>query len=428
MWKNDHWKKVLLNVFLALLIIAILGGLGYSMLRVRQQTREHDEQLSELYVQQQQQQTEARQESVAAIQAEYDKDMETVRRFLPGIVCWGDSLTLGSSGNISYPSVLKTYIDTYFCDIYDFRSTIDNAEDFSRLKWDEYKVSVPVVNMGAGPENSYTILGRSGAVPYVLKKDVELPAEPEPVEVQLLSEDGGEVTPLIGGSAGVNNVAIGDVEGELTIDSGSRTRGVYKYYFIRSGTGEAVSIPAGTRVVTAASDQYRDYIHVVCIGTFGKFKTAEDLVSQVKALLGRQNSNPERFIVLGLCSLDGKAYSASKMDEIDTAMMQAFGNRYINVRKYLIEDGLADAGITPTKRDTLNIAKKKVPESFTPTPDSAELNGKAYTLIGKLIYDRMESLGYFDEVFEELAIRDTMKQILKDDPGYFDRIIKNSLK
>ena len=31
-------------------------------------------------------------------------------------------------------------------------------------------------------------------------------------------------------------------------------------------------------------------------------------------------------------------------------------------------------------------------------------------------------------LFEELAIRDTMKQILKDDPGYFDRIIKNSLK
>ena len=57
MWKNDHWKKVLLNIVLALLIIAILGGLGYYMLQVRQETREHDEQLSELYIQQQQQQT-----------------------------------------------------------------------------------------------------------------------------------------------------------------------------------------------------------------------------------------------------------------------------------------------------------------------------------------------------------------------------------
>ncbi len=87
MWKNDRWKTVVLNIVLALLIIVIVGGLGYFMLRVRQQTREHDEKLSELYVQQQQQQSEARQESVTAIQDEYQKDMDTVAEYLPSIVC-----------------------------------------------------------------------------------------------------------------------------------------------------------------------------------------------------------------------------------------------------------------------------------------------------------------------------------------------------
>ena len=154
MWKTNRWKTILLNVFLSILILAILGGLGYYMLQVRRETREHDEQLAELYVQQQQQQTEVRQESVTSIQEAYDRDMAAVREYLPGIVCWGDSLTLGSSGNISYPSVLKTYLETYFTDIYDFRSTIPNAEDFARLDWDSYKVSVPVVNMGAGSEDS----------------------------------------------------------------------------------------------------------------------------------------------------------------------------------------------------------------------------------------------------------------------------------
>ena len=47
--------------------------------------------------------------------------------------------------------------------------------------------------------------------------------------------------------------------------------------------------------------------------------------------------------------------------------------------------------------------------------------------IGKLVYERMESLGYFDEVFDELAIRETTRQILKDDPAYFERILKNRL-
>lgn len=426
MWKNDHWKTVVLNIFLVLLIVAILVGLGYYMLQVRQQTREHDEKLSELYIQQQQQQTEARQESIAAIQIEYDKDMETVKDYLPGIVCWGDSLTLGSSGNISYPSVLKTYIDTYFCDIYDFRSTIENASDFARLKWDEYKVSVPVINMGAGSESSYTILGRSGAMPYVLGADITIPAECEPVEVSLRSEGGQVAEPLTGGDSGINPVLIEGIEGTLTLDSDSRT-GRNRYYFTRSESGDELQVPKGTEMETASAELYQDYIHVVWIGTFGEFKSPDDLVGQVKTLLSRQAQNPERFIVIGLCSANGKNTS-TYLNSIDTAMMQAFGNRYINVRKYLTEDGLADAGITPTAQDRARRSSGMVPASFLATSGSQELNGKAYTLIGKLVYNRMQSLGYFDEVFNELGITETTKQILKEDPTYFDRILKNSLK
>ena len=40
----------------------------------------------------------------------------------------------------------------------------------------------------------------------------------------------------------------------------------------------------------------------------------------------------------------------------------------------------------------------------------------------------MESLGYFDEVYDELNIKETTKQILKEDPTYFERIIKTTIK
>ena len=73
MWENNHKKNIVLNILLVLLILAIVGALGYAMILVRAQTREHDEQLSQIYVQQQQQQVEARQESLTAIQAEYEK-------------------------------------------------------------------------------------------------------------------------------------------------------------------------------------------------------------------------------------------------------------------------------------------------------------------------------------------------------------------
>ncbi len=427
MWKTNRWKTVLLNIFLALLILAILAGLGYYMLRVRRETREHDEHLAELYVQQQQQQTEVRQESVTSIQEAYDRDMAAVSEYLPGIVCWGDSLTLGSSGNISYPSVLKTYLETYFCDIYDFRSTVDNAEDFARLDWDSYKVSVPVVNMGAGAEDSYTVLGRSGAVPYVLAEDVTIPAEPEPVEVKLVSDNGNAVKPLKGGSAGVNPVYIGEVEGTLSLVKPTGRGAKSQYFFTRLEPGEETDMVKGTIIETASTYEYTDYIHVVYIGTYGTFKNAADLVSQVKELLSRQAKNPERFIVLGPCAINGQNFSARYMDSIDSAMMQAFGNRDINVRNYLTGDGLRDAGITATKKDARAIAAGKIPVSFNLKENSVELNGRAYNLIGKLIYERMESLGCFDEVFDELAIGETTKRILKDDPSYFERILKNRL-
>ena len=40
----------------------------------------------------------------------------------------------------------------------------------------------------------------------------------------------------------------------------------------------------------------------------------------------------------------------------------------------------------------------------------------------------MDSLGYFEEINNELKLADTTKQILKDDPDYFSRIITNTLR
>jgi hypothetical protein len=40
----------------------------------------------------------------------------------------------------------------------------------------------------------------------------------------------------------------------------------------------------------------------------------------------------------------------------------------------------------------------------------------------------MDSLGYFNEIKEELNLTETTKQIIKEDPQYFESIIKNILK
>jgi hypothetical protein len=108
------------------------------------------------------------------------------------------------------------------------------------------------------------------------------------------------------------------------------------------------------------------------------------------------------------------------MDYIDSAMLQAFGDRYINLRKYLMEDGLRDAGLNATSTDKKNIEAGNVPDTFRSNANSAELNGVAYELLGKLVYERMDRLGYFKEVRDELNLEKIIQGILKEEPKYFE--------
>ena len=435
MWTDDFKRRKLRDIIISVILVILLAGVGVGIYFIYRQTELEDALLSNVQTQQRTEQNVAKQGEIDLIEAEYKKDMDTVEEFLPGIVCWGDSLTAGSSGNISYPYILKKYIDTYICDIYDFRLSIENAEDYSRLDWDTYKVDIPVVNMGAGQEDTNTILGRCGVVPYVTAYDLVIPADTSPVEITLLSENGEPVTPLTGGSGGVNNVTLNGVEGVISIDSNSYKRqAVTKYFFRRLEPGEETEVKAGSTVVTAASELYKDYIHIIWMGTYGGFKarnapSVDVLVAQTKKMIQRQTKNSDRYLVLGMCSVTGYWDSNYlNLDTLDAAMMQEFGNHYINVRKYLCEDGISDYNLNPTDQDTRDAKDCVVPESFRSTSGVSELNGKAYELIGKLVYERMDRLGYFDEIRNELYIEESFKEILKNEPDYFDRLLRSGTR
>ena len=86
-------------------------------------------------------------------------------------------------------------------------------------------------------------------------------------------------------------------------------------------------------------------------------------------------------------------------------------------------DGLTDAGITPSKEEQLVPKQGGMPTSFRSNASGADLNGTAYKLIGKLVYERMEALGYFDEIRQELGIDKTTQEILKTNPKYFETIL-----
>ena len=424
MWENEEHKNLVRNIIIFAVLVVAAGALLITMFAVKKRINAEDELLKAESDSQRQELSIVRQENNEVLQVEYQKDMDTVEEYLPGIVCWGDSLTAGSSGNVSYPSVLQNYINTYMCDIYDFASTLEDASGYSRQDWTQYTVSVPVVNMGSGKENSATVLGRSGAAPFVISEKFDIPADTESVIIKFRSPDNKQVTPLTAGNAGMNPVTIAGVEGTITLETNKQTW-VQSYYFTRTEAGEEVHVEKGEEIIPASVDQYKDYIHVVWLGTFDSIYNPEQLVSDTKTLLSRQAKNPERYIVLGPCTIRGSWASAdvTAMDAIDSAMQQAFGSHYINVRKYLRSDGLTDANITLSKEEKNIVQSGQMPPNFRSNDGSANLNGTAYKLVGKLVYDRMESLGYFDEVRKELGLDKTTQDILKTNPKYFENIL-----
>ena len=269
MWENETKKAWIRNVVIFVVLVVAAAALLVTMLQVKKQIDAEDELLESKSSSQQQELSEVRQENLDVIQQGYDTDMQTAQQYLPGIVCWGDSLTAGSSGNVSYPVILQKYINIYLCDVYDFRSTVTNPQDYdSRVDWDDYTLTVPVVNMGAGMEDSATVLGRSGVRPYIVSKAFTIPATCEAVSLSISSVDKKQVNPLTAGNAGLNPVTICGVQGTLSLVS--QSYGQYTYDFTRLEPGSEVEVEAGTQVIAACTDEYRNYIHVVWLGTYGE--------------------------------------------------------------------------------------------------------------------------------------------------------------
>ena len=267
MWENEEHKNLVRNIIIFAVLVVVAAALLITMFAVKKRINAEDELLKAESDNQRQELNNVRKDNLDSVQVTYDADLAALQEYLPGIVCWGDSLTAGSSGSVSYPGTLQKYINTYMCDIYDLASTLDNAEGYSRVDWSQYTVSIPVVNMGSGKETSETILGRSGVEPYVLSADMEIPADTESVAIKFCSEDNKEAKPLTAGNVGFNPVTIGGVEGTITLETNTQSWG-QSYYFTRSTAGDPVTVEKGTQIIPACTDAYKDYIHIVWLGTY----------------------------------------------------------------------------------------------------------------------------------------------------------------
>lgn len=283
--------------------------------------------------------------------------------------CWGDSLTWGSGG-----------------------------VSWNYAKWLNSKQSnIKFISCGVGGDGLPTIAARQGGNAMFLKQDIELPSDTSEIPFGTTSSFYWEATfggvGLLTQGEGrdvntVNPVIIDGIECTLRYDSNN-------YYIKRNNTGKARTLKANTLMILAGAKLKDCFANVYWAGTNGgSFSSIEELTTRLYTMID-YNANG-RYVVIGLHSTNNN--TPNDIIEINTALKDEFGIRFIDQHRYMVEHGIYDAidrgylvGDYPTSEDVEAMEQDKVPPSLL--VDTVHYNDIGYKLIGDLIYDRFISMG-----------------------------------
>lgn len=108
---------------------------------------------------------------------------------------------------------------------------------------------------------------------------------------------------------------------------------------------------------------------------------------------------PGMFFVCGLTNGDGYEYGTDLyvqvIEGINPQLATTYGNRYADLRRYLVTDGLRVAGITPTGGDQLDIANDIPPRSLRVLDGNpGHLNEAGKRVVAGRMADLIEAAGW----------------------------------
>lgn len=309
--------------------------------------------------------------SVNAERADYADIAGSIAQKEEDIACIGDSLTYGygaNHGSTDYPTIL------------------------SQLN------GKTVHNLGVSGESTDEILARQGGFPAIVNP-FTIPADTNKVEITFASTiniGGGKTTLLKKNSSSlVNPVIIDGIEGNISfLDN--------KYYFTRLESGVQYEVKRPQYVITKEMREHKDDIQIIFIGTNGGWMITADnaetrlkkLTSQIDMMIDYNTS--KKYIIVGMHYFyTWVLYNGLTKEQLENEMSLKYGNHYINLRKYMIEYGLDDAGLTPTETDTEAISKGDVPPSLLYS-DGIHGNSKFYNILANLVNKKGIELGYWN--------------------------------
>jgi hypothetical protein len=266
-----------------------------------------------------------------------------------------------------------------------------------------------IINCGVGGESAVNIPARQGALPVYNSLDFTIPTDTSLVPVGRYDnyfysgffkssyDDNSGGSMLLQGEGRdfntVNPCFVDNIECTMSYVSESTTATTGQYYIKRNVAGASRVIKAGTKLFTNAAKTLKQGATVLFMGTNDGWIDTADLIARYKKMVefsGVRNN----FVIIGIYG--GTAKTNKNLDKaafelMEKAFSREFGLHYINLRKYAVEKGLSDAGITPTQADTDAIALGFCPPSLI--PDGIHPGSEFSIEIADLIYATLKNLG-----------------------------------
>lgn len=239
-----------------------------------------------------------------------------------------------------------------------------------------------------------------------------IPADTTATPITLTTEDGHTfgTNPVFSAGASFNPCIIAGVKGSIA-NAGSGS-----YTFTRMDAGESVEVEANTIVVSAVDTVFNNENSVMLInlGTnSGWDENADVLLNQVQLMIDHFTElGGTKYIVCGLSS--GKHLRSESLRQVAFEYEQkastAFGEHWLNMREYLIQNGLTENGLTASALDNERMALGLVPASLlgggsttdikmfdgVNVTDETHFNAYGANSQANAFYSKGVALGYWD--------------------------------
>lgn len=258
-----------------------------------------------------------------------------------------------------------------------------------------------------GGENSYGIAARLNALPYLMRPvggvipasgsvDVTFQTMLPGVSWPLLQGDGGGATGTLAGVPVTFSIRVKDPATPYPSHGDGDV-----YQLTRIGSGAAVPIKRPTAFLYDYGEARRGDVLIAWHGQNGTGASwtgpsvetggqqfLDDIVGISRAMVENLTPAAPRYLFMTRTGIESIGWT----DE-ERAMSREFGRRYLNVRRYLIDQALSDLNITPTGQDVADKTAGRVPTSLR--IDAVHHTADAQAAIAEfLIYPRLTELGW----------------------------------